>query len=133
MIGFISGCFDGFHQGHRFIINKAQDECSKLFIAINDDDYVLRKKGRKPMQSLYSRCANLSRVIRPQDVIIPFREDTPLQLILKLKPDIIFVGSDYKIENVIGASECLNWGGRVEIIQRIPGSSTEIYEKSFNS
>ena len=132
IIGFISGCFDDLHCGHRFILSEAKSQCDELIVAVNDDDYIRRAKGREPMVDLDGRILAVENC--GVDYVFSFSEETPIDLIMEFEPDIIFVGDDYPIEKVVGAEECAAWGGRVEIIKRIPGySSSEIYAKSRSS
>lgn len=130
IVGFIAGCFDGFHEGHQYILKTAMEKCDILHVALNSDRYIIRNK-----KQLLSCLDDRKKKIRNFGVheIHSFVEDSPINLINKIRPKIIFVGDDYEIENVIGHKECKYWGGKVEIIKRIPGfSSTKIRNKKLD-
>lgn len=127
--GLISGCFDGvggLHVGHQYIIRECYRKCDYLIAALNTDEYIRRVKKREPLSPVNQRRAALELFV---DRVIIFTEDNPLSIILSEKPDILFCGDDYTPDKVVGLSECLSWGGRLEIIPRLPGiSTTQIYE-----
>ena len=128
IIGFIAGCFDGFHDGHKYILSKAMEECDVLHVALNSDRYILRHK-----KQILSCLDDRKKKIRNFGIteVHSFVGDSPIELINKIKPKIIFVGNDYEVEDVVGHKECKYWGGRVKIIERIPGiSSTKIRQKN---
>lgn len=125
MLGFISGCFDGpncAHKGHEYIITQAKKVVDTLIAAVNDDNYIIRNKGRKPCRTAEDRAKKLLTLGVDKSII--FTEDGPLRLILEYKPDYIFVGDDYPIEKIVGFKECQEWGGQVVIIKRLPNIST---------
>lgn len=123
-IVFTNGCFDILHAGHIQYLEAAAALGDRLVIAVNDDDSVRRLKGEtRPINSLDSRLyllASLSCV----DAVIPFHEDTPLDVIQLLRPDVLVKGGDYSPETIVGAEEILGWGGRVEVIPFVEGFST---------
>jgi len=127
-IGFIAGCFDRFHEGHEFIISEAKKYCDRLYVGLNIDKYIIEKKGRKPY-SWDKRARELEK--RGAWAVLPFYSN-PIDIILNHKPDYIFVGDDYTETQVIGAKECVEWGGRVIIIPRIPNISTTNIIKQSN-
>jgi D-beta-D-heptose 7-phosphate kinase / D-beta-D-heptose 1-phosphate adenosyltransferase len=100
--GVANGCFDLFHQGHLSLLKYAKDHCDFLVIAINDDASTKRLKGsRRPIIPLDQRISMLT-VCDYVDFVIPFTEDTPLNLIEKIVPQVIIKGSEYKGKEVIG-------------------------------
>jgi D-beta-D-heptose 7-phosphate kinase/D-beta-D-heptose 1-phosphate adenosyltransferase len=100
---------------------------------VNDDASVKRLKGEtRPINILSSRTyllASLSCV----DAVVPFSEDTPLNLINLLRPDILVKGGDYTPENIVGAAEVQSWGGEVKVIPFIEGFSTTKLESKILS
>lgn len=128
-VGFISGCFDGLHNGHIYILEKIRSDCDIVVIALNDDNYIRNNKNREPMYDEQTRQASLflSNLV---DFVYIFNEQTPIELIKFVEPDILYVGDDYPIESVVGANEVKEWGGEVKIIPRLPGySSTILYNE----
>lgn len=119
---FISGVFDCFHDGHRHILTEAA-KLGELHVSINDDAYVRRKKGEgRPKDSLQKRIENVRNYIPAY--IYSFSEDTPLNLIMKIQPDILVVGDDYTEDKIVGLKEGQAWGCKAVIISRIGGIST---------
>jgi D-beta-D-heptose 7-phosphate kinase/D-beta-D-heptose 1-phosphate adenosyltransferase len=123
-IVFTNGCFDILHRGHVTYLNQARDLGDLLIVGINSDESVKRLKGpERPVNVLEDRAYVLS-ALKSVDYIISFEEDTPLNLINLIMPDILVKGGDYTIDRIIGAQEVLAHGGRVEIIPFVPGKST---------
>jgi D-beta-D-heptose 7-phosphate kinase/D-beta-D-heptose 1-phosphate adenosyltransferase len=123
-IVFTNGCFDILHRGHVTYLNQARDLGDLLIIGINSDESVKRLKGlERPVNMLEDRAYVLS-ALKSVDYVIPFEEDTPLDLINLIMPDILVKGGDYTIDRIVGAQEVLAHGGRVEIIPFVPGKST---------
>lgn len=121
---FTNGCFDILHRGHVTYLNQARDLGDLLIVGINSDESVKRLKGpERPVNMLEDRAYVLS-ALKSVDYVIPFEEDTPLDLINMIMPDILVKGGDYTIDRIIGAQEVLAHGGRVEIIPFVPGKST---------
>lgn len=118
---FISGAFDGCHRGHLHILTEAA-KLGRLIVCINNDEYVARKGPGRPLRNEFERTEDLYKTGLVSEVIII--RDSPLNTILFLQPDYIFVGDDYTLDRVIGAEESKSWGGKVIIIPRIPGYST---------
>ncbi len=129
-IVFTNGCFDLLHPGHVAYLHDARMLGNRLIIGLNDDDSIRRLKGdSRPINNLHDRAAMLF-ALKPVDLVTPFSEDTPLKLILGLKPDILVKGGDYHPSNIVGASEVLGWGGEVKVIPFLEGySSTRLIEK----
>lgn len=123
-VGFTNGCFDLLHPGHISLINQARASCDKLILGLNSDESVKRLKGDdRPIQNETSRAtvlASLSKV----DMVVVFGEDTPLDIICDLKPDILIKGADYTVETVVGAEEVMSWGGKVVLANLVDGQST---------
>ncbi|MEY3689000.1 MAG: hypothetical protein RIT37_562 [Bacteroidota bacterium] len=123
-IVFTNGCFDILHRGHVTYLQQARELGDLLIVGINSDASVKRLKGQeRPVNMLEDRAFVLS-ALKSVDYVIPFDDDTPLNLIMSIMPDILVKGGDYTIERIIGAQEVLAHGGRVEIIPFVPGKST---------
>ena len=121
---FTNGCFDILHAGHVYLLNQASVLGDLLIVGLNDDDSVRRLKGdghpRIPLELRAYSLGGLSSV----SYVVPFSEDTPLELILTLQPDVLVKGGDYAKEDIVGAAETESWGGVVEIIPLIEGLSS---------
>lgn len=129
-IGFTNGCYDIMHVGHAQMLNDCATECDRLIVAINSDDSVTRLKGpTRPINDEIDRAmliANLACV----DMVIIFREDTPLELLEITKPDVLMKGADYSEDKVVGGDLIKSHGGRVALIPLKEGYSTSnIVEK----
>ncbi|MFL2581572.1 MAG: D-glycero-beta-D-manno-heptose 1-phosphate adenylyltransferase [Flavobacteriales bacterium] len=123
-IVFTNGCFDILHLGHLDYLCKAKDLGSKLIVGVNSSNSVKKLKGpSRPVNSTQSR-SKLLAGFECIDLIVVFNEDTPLNLIQSLKPNILVKGGDYTFETIVGAEEVKNYGGQVEIIPFLPGYST---------
>ena len=123
-IVFTNGCFDILHPGHLEILERASSMGDVLVVGLNSDSSVHRLKGPgRPMQPLGSRASVLS-CIRFVDLVVPFEEDTPLNLVSLLLPDVLVKGGDYTTETVVGAEEVMAYGGSVEIVPLLEGFST---------
>lgn len=127
---FTNGCFDILHLGHADYLEKARNLGDRLIIGLNTDDSVSRFKGKdRPVQDQDSR-ARLLAAFQFVDLVVFFNEDTPLQLISELLPNILVKGSDYLAENIVGAEVVKKHGGEVKTINFVPGYSTSrIIEK----
>lgn len=130
-IGFTNGCFDVLHVGHLSSLQDARSHCDRLIVAINSDESVKRLKGpTRPINAEMDR-AMLLAGLDPVDMVLIFREDTPLALIESLKPNVLMKGADYTIDKVVGAELVLAYGGRIELLPLREGySSTGIIEKA---
>ena len=114
-IGFANGCFDLLHPGHIFLLSDAAQRCDKLIIGLNSDASVQRLKGpTRPLQSAEMRAAVLASMPQVAGVAI-FDEDTPLNLITALQPDILVKGGDYEADQVVGGDVVRARGGAVII------------------
>ncbi|MEP2670970.1 MAG: D-glycero-beta-D-manno-heptose 1-phosphate adenylyltransferase [Cyclobacteriaceae bacterium] len=127
---FTNGCFDILHLGHVDYLEKAAGLGDRLVIGLNTDDSVSRFKGpERPIQDQNSRARILSS-LQFVDMVVLFDEDTPLELISSLIPDVLVKGSDYLAENIVGAEVVKKNGGEVKTIDFVSGYSTSrIIEK----
>ena len=127
---FTNGVFDLLHIGHITYMAKAAELGDKLVIGLNADSSVKRIKGEdRPVNDQNSRAALLAALFFV-DAIVVFEEDTPLNLITALLPDILVKGADYSIENIVGGKEVIANGGEVKTINFVEGySSTSIIQK----
>lgn len=125
-IVFTNGCFDIFHPGHLEILEKARMQGDFLFVGVNTDDSVKRLKGTaRPVQPLESRVAVLSG-LRSVDCVVPFSQDTPLELITEILPDVLVKGGDYSEDQVVGAGVVRQNHGDVVIVPLLDGYSTTL-------
>jgi D-beta-D-heptose 7-phosphate kinase/D-beta-D-heptose 1-phosphate adenosyltransferase len=123
-IAFTNGCFDILHAGHIASLTEAAQYADVLVVGLNADASVRTLKGaNRPVNNEESR-ALLIASLAVVDAVVLFNEDTPLELIKALRPDVLVKGGDYKIEDVAGAKEVLSWGGHVFINPILPGFST---------
>lgn len=123
-IVFTNGCFDILHKGHVAYLQAAKSLGDILIVGMNTDASVQRLKGQdRPVNSLEDRAFVLS-ALRSVDYVIAFDEDTPLSLIQAIMPDVLVKGGDYTIDTIVGATEVLSHGGKVEIIPFVEGKST---------
>ncbi|MBI2708048.1 MAG: bifunctional D-glycero-beta-D-manno-heptose-7-phosphate kinase/D-glycero-beta-D-manno-heptose 1-phosphate adenylyltransferase HldE [Proteobacteria bacterium] len=123
-IVFTNGCFDLLHPGHVSLLNQAKKTGNRLIVGLNTDASVQRLKGpTRPIQQEAARAFILSS-LECVDMVVLFDEDTPLELIQTLKPDVLIKGADYTIENVVGASFVQSYGGEVCLINLVEGEST---------
>ncbi|WP_299453661.1 D-glycero-beta-D-manno-heptose 1-phosphate adenylyltransferase [uncultured Microscilla sp.] len=127
---FTNGCFDIVHLGHLDYLEKARQLGHKLVVGLNTDDSIKRLKGSaRPIIPQIAR-ARLLAALEFVDAVVLFGDDTPLQLIKTLLPDMLTKGNDYAIENIVGADVVLANGGSVETIELVEGYSTSsIIEK----
>ncbi len=127
---FTNGCFDLLHLGHVDYLENARNLGNKLVIGLNTDNSVSRFKGpERPLQDQKSRARVLA-ALEFVDLVVYFDEDTPLNLISQLLPNILVKGSDYLAENIVGADVVQKNGGVVKTIDFVPGySTTRIVEK----
>jgi rfaE bifunctional protein nucleotidyltransferase chain/domain len=127
---FTNGCFDLLHLGHVDYLEKARGLGDRLVIGLNSDDSVSRFKGPdRPLQDQNSR-ARILASLQFVDLVVFFDEDTPLNLISVLLPNVLVKGSDYLAERIVGADVVKNAGGVVKTIDFVPGySTTRIVEK----
>lgn len=123
-IVFTNGCFDILHVGHITLFRKARALGDLLIVGVNTDASIRRIKGEKrPIVSEQERAHILS-ALEPVDYVVLFDQDTPLELIKKIKPDILVKGSDYTVKKVVGHDVVASYGGKVELVDLVVGFST---------
>ena len=123
-VGFTNGCFDILHVGHLAILTYSRHNSGRLVVAVNSDASVKRLKGAgRPINPENDRAMVLA-ALSVVDAVVVFDEDTPLELIEALNPDVLVKGADYTVENVVGAKHVLAQGGRVLTCELVPGKST---------
>jgi D-beta-D-heptose 7-phosphate kinase/D-beta-D-heptose 1-phosphate adenosyltransferase len=123
-IVFTNGCFDLLHAGHvRYLeASRALGDC--LVVGLNDDASVRALKGPdRPILRLAERAAILG-ALASVDYLVAFGGSTPLELIRRLRPDVLTKGADYALDGVVGADLVASWGGRVELLPLEAGAST---------
>jgi D-glycero-beta-D-manno-heptose 1-phosphate adenylyltransferase len=123
-VSFTNGCFDILHSGHIASLSDAGRESDFLIVGLNSDSSARRLKGPgRPVMDEQSRALMLASLLIVDAVVI-FEEDTPLELIGIIKPDVLVKGGDYTIDQIVGAKEVIEAGGRVVINPILPGFST---------
>jgi D-beta-D-heptose 7-phosphate kinase/D-beta-D-heptose 1-phosphate adenosyltransferase len=123
-VGFTNGCFDLLHPGHVHLLEQARAMCDRLIVGMNSDASVKRLKGpTRPAQQEAARAAVLAS-LASVDLVCMFEEDTPLEILSQIKPDLLVKGADYTVEQVVGAREVESWGGSVALAELLPGHST---------
>jgi D-glycero-beta-D-manno-heptose 1-phosphate adenylyltransferase len=129
-IAFTNGVFDILHQGHIASLSDAAREADFLIVGLNSDASTKRLKGPgRPINDQHARATVMAALLMV-DAVTLFDEDTPLELINAIRPDVLVKGGDYTLDQIVGAKEVLSWGGRVVINPIVPGfSTTGILEK----
>jgi rfaE bifunctional protein nucleotidyltransferase chain/domain len=123
-IAFTNGVFDLLHPGHIDILTAARATADALVVGINSDESVRRLKGpTRPVRGDAERAYVLA-ALECVDLVVIFPEDTPLNLVTHLKPDVIVKGGDYSEDTIVGATEVKSWGGRVVVVPLTAGHST---------
>lgn len=123
-IGFTNGVFDLLHPGHVSLLAQARARCDRLVVGLNADASVKRLKGdSRPVQSEAARAQVLA-ALQAVDLVIVFAEDTPVELIRAVKPELLVKGADYTVATVVGAELVQGWGGEVYLAELTPGAST---------
>ena len=133
-IVFTNGCFDLIHAGHIKILKDAASKGDVLVVGLNSDKSIMRLKGKdRPVLTLKDRTAILEE-LRSVDIVIPFEEDTPYNIISLVKPDVLVKGNDYKEHEIIGSDIVKLYGGTVVTVELLKGRSTsEIVKKIIES
>jgi len=133
-IVFTNGVFDILHQGHIFSLSQAAREGDVLIIGLNADASVKRLKGdSRPVNNQESRALVLASLVMV-DAVVLFEEDSPLELIKSLMPDVLVKGGDYTVEQIAGAKEVIANGGHVVINPILEGfSTTNIIQQISNN
>ena len=121
---FTNGCFDVLHKGHVTYLQEARNLGDGLIVGLNSDESIRRLKGpQRPLNSLQDRLEVIAS-LESVDWVTWFEEDTPLELIHRFRPQILAKGGDWKVDQIVGASEVLSWGGAVQSIPFVEGRST---------
>jgi D-beta-D-heptose 7-phosphate kinase / D-beta-D-heptose 1-phosphate adenosyltransferase len=123
-IGFTNGCFDLIHPGHLKVLAGARAACDRLVVGLNSDASARRLKGpSRPIQDEVARAEVLA-ALEAIDLVVPFEEDTPLELIRQVKPSVLVKGGDYSKEQVVGREIVEAAGGEIVLIETLPERST---------
>jgi rfaE bifunctional protein nucleotidyltransferase chain/domain len=121
---FTNGCFDLLHKGHVHYLEKAQKLGDLLIVALNSDASVKRLKGQtRPINPLEDRLEVMA-ALESVDFVTWFEEDTPLELIRLIQPQVLVKGGDWKPDQIVGSEDVLANGGKVLSLQYIEGKST---------
>ena len=133
-IVFTNGCFDLLHVGHLALLEQAKREGDCLVVALNTDRSVRSLKGAgRPIISEDAR-AKIVAALPSVDAVVLFEEETPLDLIRTIQPNVLVKGGDYSEGEVVGAKDMKTWGGKVSLIPPVEGSSTtEILKRAIAS
>ena len=123
-LAFTNGCFDILHAGHVRLLTAARLSADALIVALNTDASVRRLKGSERPFVPQEERAELLAALEPVDRVVLFDEDTPLETILALEPDVLVKGADWAEDDIVGAREVKSRGGRVERVALVPGTST---------
>ncbi len=123
-IVFTNGCFDIIHVGHTYYLNKAKQLGDILIIGLNSDNSVRRLKGKERPLNTEADRAEVLLALEAVDYVVIFTEDTPFNLIERLRPDILVKGGDYTKDNIVGADIVEANGGEVVVIPFVEGKST---------
>jgi D-glycero-beta-D-manno-heptose 1-phosphate adenylyltransferase len=123
-IVFTNGCFDLLHAGHVDLLRRARTYGEALVVGLNSDVSVRRIKGpTRPITPLAERAYVLAG-LECVDYVLPFTEDTPLELIRAVRPNVLIKGGDWPRERIVGALDVQSWGGQVHSLDLLPGYST---------
>ena len=126
-IVFTNGCFDILHVGHIRYLSEARSLGDILVVGVNSDESVRNLKGpSRPINSLSDRALLLSELVCV-DYVVSFKEQTPLKLIKMIMPDILVKGGDYTLDTIVGSSEVIDAGGKVELLKFHDGYSSTNY------
>ncbi len=128
---FTNGCFDILHFGHIHYLAAAKDLGHRLIIGVNTDESVRKLKGpSRPIKDEKTRMLLLAS-LACVDCVVLFNEDTPLQLIKNLKPDVLVKGGDWAPDQIVGAAIVKEYGGEVLSLPFVEGYSTTLYEEKI--
>lgn len=136
IVAFTNGCFDIIHAGHVKYLEAAKKKCNVLIVGVNSNSSVKKIKGEKRPVINESQRANIIAALESVNYVIIFKEKTPLNLIARLKPNMLIKASDWKKKDIVGADFVKSYGGRVITSPYTKGySSTSIIKsivKRFN-
>lgn len=122
---FTNGCFDILHRGHVTYLAQARAQGAGMIVALNTDESV-RRQGKgddRPINRLAERAAVMA-ALESVDLVTWFDADTPLALILAVRPDVLIKGGDWAVDKIVGSQEVLGWGGKVHSIPFLHQTST---------
>ena len=123
-IGFTNGCFDLVHPGHVSLLEQAEAQCDRLIVGLNSDASVTRLKGSgRPVQDAAARGRVLASVAAV-DAVVVFDDDTPIELIRQIRPEVLIKGADYALDEVVGGDIVQSYGGRIVLADLVDGFST---------
>jgi D-beta-D-heptose 7-phosphate kinase / D-beta-D-heptose 1-phosphate adenosyltransferase len=123
-IGFTNGCFDLLHRGHVKLLAEARAACDRLVVGLNSDASTTRLKGKgRPINPAEGRAEVLA-ALEAVDLVVVFDEDTPLELIKRVRPAVLVKGADYTRDEVVGREVVEDAGGDVILVDLVPGHST---------
>ena len=123
-IGFTNGCFDLLHPGHIKLLSETRAACDRLIVGLNGDVSVRRLKGEgRPLQEVHARAEVLA-ALEAVDLVVVFDQETPLELIRRVRPKVLAKGGDYRHEEVVGHELVESDGGEVILVDLMPGFST---------
>ncbi|MBK6783110.1 MAG: D-glycero-beta-D-manno-heptose 1-phosphate adenylyltransferase [Saprospiraceae bacterium] len=132
-IVFTNGCFDILHKGHAIYLEEAKNLGDFLIVALNSDLSVKNLKGEsRPIVDEKGRMAVLA-ALECVDAVLLFDEETPINLIKKINPDILVKGGDYPIHTIVGSDYVLQQGGVVKTLSLIEGYSTTLIEQKIKN
>ena len=132
-IVFTNGCFDLLHVGHVTLLEDCRKFGSKLVLGLNTDASVSRLKGpSRPIVGERER-SRVMAALAAVDAVVLFDEETPLELIREIRPDVLVKGGDYSVETVVGHDDVIAAGGRVEIVPTVEGFSTTSIVRKLQS
>ncbi len=133
-IVFTNGCFDILHRGHVSYLAQAKSLGKSLIVAVNTDASVRRlgKGDDRPINNTENRAAVMA-ALASVDLVTWFDQDTPLELILTIKPQILVKGGDWKVQDIVGSAEVIAWGGKVHSIPFLFNTSTTATIKKIRS
>ena len=123
-IVFTNGCFDILHCGHLSYLSSAKKEGDLLFVGLNSDSSVRKLKGpQRPINQESDRKFFLEN-LKSVDFVEIFDEETPLDLIKQVRPDVLVKGGDWDVDQIVGSNIVLSYGGKVESLHFLDGHST---------
>jgi D-beta-D-heptose 7-phosphate kinase / D-beta-D-heptose 1-phosphate adenosyltransferase len=123
-VGFTNGCFDIIHRGHVAYLAQARSWCDRLVVGLNSDRSVRALKGEgRPFNDLESRALVLAG-LGSVDLVVPFDQETPIDLIEAARPEVLVKGADYTVEGVVGHELVQSYGGEVKLATIVEGYST---------